>query len=708
MKIRKLNISSINGFRIGNATDKTRGTGCTVIICEKGAVGGVDVRGGGPATIETDLLRSENTVSEVNAVVLSGGSSFGLEATSGVKRALADKGVGFRQWDMNIPIVCGASLFDLGAGDSKAFPDVRMGVQAVRNAYGGVFKTGNEGAGTGASVGKFHGMERAMKTGLGAFACGDDFIQVGAVVAVNAMGDVYSGAGNIIAGLRTKDGGSIYGTIRALKGMVHEYSDSSDHSAAGMMSFAPPKEEKLSEKDRKAMLAQAMEQEFRRTTQFRKEEVEKLFAEMEKEEKKKKEAEKKKKQEAAKKKLDAEKKKKAEAEKKRKAAEAKKREEERRIAEAEKKRFEEEQARIAEERKQREEEERRKIEEEQKRLEAEAQKKIEEERKKKEKETEDFYLSMLDDLNTYNAAEETADAVISADPAELTDEAALSPEDEYLELAVADDEITDEAAGEEAAEEDAEDASEEINEETADAAEQDHDKPEETAAEDEKAEAAPAEETVESVAVEEAAETAETADEEASDDEEDTAAGKVIEELGNGRDEPVLDPVKEKLETAEPVKNDAPVVEVEDPVKVHDAHAAENTAVELEKLFADADVSIDEPPTEAAESEYVDDDKMGYDIPFNTTIGCLITNAKLTKSQANKLAAILHDAYARAIKPVHSTLDGDTIFVLSTCQQEVNFDAFAALATDVMQYAIIDGANSAKGAYGLPAAKDMK
>ena len=99
---------------------------------------------------------------------------------------------------------------------------------------------------------------------------------------------------------------------------------------------------------------------------------------------------------------------------------------------------------------------------------------------------------------------------------------------------------------------------------------------------------------------------------------------------------------------------------------------------------------------------------MGYDITFNTTISCLITNAALTKSQANKLASILHDAYARSIKPVHGTLDGDTVFVLTTGKQPVNFDAFAALATDIMQYAVIDGAMSAEGAYGLPSARDMQ
>jgi L-aminopeptidase/D-esterase-like protein len=109
------------------------------------------------------------------------------------------------------------------------------------------------------------------------------------------------------------------------------------------------------------------------------------------------------------------------------------------------------------------------------------------------------------------------------------------------------------------------------------------------------------------------------------------------------------------------------------------------------------------------DAEFVEDaPEMGYDIPFNTTLGCLITNAKLTKSQANKLATILHDAYARAIKPVHSTQDGDTIFVLASGKQEVNFDAFAALATDVMQYAIINSVTSAKAAYGLPSANEIK
>ena len=223
MAMKIISVTDIGDFKIGNAEDSEKGTGCTVVICEKGAVGGVDVRGGGPATRETDLLRSENTVNAVNAVVLSGGSAFGLEAASGVMRELSERKIGFDVGDdIVVPIVCGASLYDLPVGDPKAFPDVSMGIRAVENAYEGVFSNGNHGAGTGATVGKLKGYERAMKTGLGTFACGDGVVEVGAIAAVNAVGDIYNGAGNIVAGLRSKDGKSIYGTIKTLKGMVHD------------------------------------------------------------------------------------------------------------------------------------------------------------------------------------------------------------------------------------------------------------------------------------------------------------------------------------------------------------------------------------------------------------------------------------------------------------------------------------------------------
>ena len=405
MKI--IGITDIGGFRLGNAENKEKGTGCTVIICEDGAVGGVDVRGGGPATRETDLLRSENTVNAVNAVVLSGGSAFGLEAASGVMRELADRKIGFDVGeDIVVPIVCGASLFDLAVGDHSAFPDVGMGMQAVRNAYDADgFRNGNHGAGTGATVGKILGHDRAMKTGLGTFACGDEFLEVGAISAVNAVGDIYNGAGNIIAGLRSEDGASIYGTIKTLKSMVHD------------------------------------------NTGF------------------------------------------------------------------------------------------------------------------------------VDESTTF------------IDRADI---------EEAISFSEADDEDP-------------------------------------------------------------------------------------------GQDETHMAVTPETAETSE---------SYEEETKTEDTVQAEDTAV--------AEEPSEEPKRELTPEE------LGYDIAFNTTISCLITNAALTKSQANKLASILHDAYARAIKPVHGTLDGDTVFVLASGKQQVNFDAFAALATDVLQYAIIDGAMSAKSDYGLPAARDMQ
>ena len=215
----RVDITDIKGFKLGNAENTDAATGCTVIIAEKGATAGVDVRGGGPATRETDLLRSENTIDKIHAVVISGGSAYGLEAGSGVMRELEN--IGHRVSNCIVPIVCQASLFDLNVGQPDVRPDRTMGVKAVHNAFcGGEFHHGNYGAGTGASVGKFYGMNRAMKTGLGTFACSDGEIEVGAITAVNAFADVYDGRNHVIAGLLSADGKRIDGTIRPLKNCV--------------------------------------------------------------------------------------------------------------------------------------------------------------------------------------------------------------------------------------------------------------------------------------------------------------------------------------------------------------------------------------------------------------------------------------------------------------------------------------------------------
>lgn len=376
----RVDITDIKGFKLGNAENTDAATGCTVIVAEKGATAGVDVRGGGPATRETDLLRSENTIDKIHAVVISGGSAYGLEAGSGVMRELENMKIGHRVGNCIVPIVCQASLFDLNVGQSDVRPDRTMGVKAVHNAFcGGEFHHGNYGAGTGASVGKFYGMNRAMKTGLGTFACSDGEIEVGAITAVNAFADVYDGRNQVIAGLLSADGKRIDGTIRPLKNCV------AAESSYNMKSKMEP-----------------------------------------------------------------------------------------------------------------------------------------------------FF-------NKRREEEELKEP-------ETTEEVRVEP--------------------------------------------------------------APA----------------------------------------------------ETVEPAEPEETSAVNKEPED---------------------------------------------MGYGITFNTTISCLITNAKLTKVQCNKLTSILHDGYARAIKPVHSTMDGDTIFVMTTGEKDVNFDAFAALATDIVQYSVIDGAISAESAYGLPAAREF-
>lgn len=396
----RVDITDIKGFKLGNAENTDAATGCTVIVAEKGATAGVDVRGGGPATRETDLLRSENTIDKIHAVVISGGSAYGLEAGSGVMRELENMKIGHRISNCIVPIVCQASLFDLNVGQPDVRPDRTMGVKAVHNAFcGGEFHHGNYGAGTGASVGKFYGMNRAMKTGLGTFACSDGEIEVGAITAVNAFADVYDGRNHVIAGLLSADGKRIDGTIRPLKNCV------AAESSYNMKSKMEP------------------------------------FFNKHKEE--------------------------------------------------------------------------------------------------------------------------------TASESEPTEAVRVEP--------------------------------------------------------------APA----------------------------------------------------ETVEPAEP-KNVPEVLDAPETAEV-----------------------IQEPVPEEVPAVNEESEDMGYGITFNTTISCLITNAKLTKAQCNKLASILHDGYARAIKPVHSTMDGDTIFVMTTGEKDVNFDAFAALATDIVQYSVIDGAISAESAYGLPAAREF-
>lgn len=215
--IKEININSIEGFRIGNAHDIKGGTGCTVVICEKGATGGVDVRGGGPATRETDLLSPLSMCDAVYAVMISGGSAFGLDASGGAMRYLEEKGIGFDTGAGYVPIVAGASLFDLITADEKCRPDAKMGYEACVDSEKNEPKMGNQGAGTGATVGKFMGKERLMKGGLGFYAVKTGNLKVGAIVAVNCLGDVYDvDTGARLAGILSEDGHSIDDTRRIM------------------------------------------------------------------------------------------------------------------------------------------------------------------------------------------------------------------------------------------------------------------------------------------------------------------------------------------------------------------------------------------------------------------------------------------------------------------------------------------------------------
>jgi L-aminopeptidase/D-esterase-like protein len=210
----KLNnaITDIPGILVGHAQNDEALTGCTVVLCEKGAVGGVDQRGGAPGTREVDALHPMHLVSKVHAVVLAGGSAFGLEAATGVMRYLEERGVGFDTRVAKVPIVPAAILFDLGVGRSDIRPDAAMGYQACQNATSEPPAEGNVGAGTGATVGKILGPALCMKSGLGtaSLEIGAGVI-VGAIAAVNALGDVIDpSTGQIIAGARSKAIGPIH------------------------------------------------------------------------------------------------------------------------------------------------------------------------------------------------------------------------------------------------------------------------------------------------------------------------------------------------------------------------------------------------------------------------------------------------------------------------------------------------------------------
>jgi L-aminopeptidase/D-esterase-like protein len=204
-------LTAVAGVKVGHHTLSGRPTGCTVILTEAGATAGVDVRGSAPATRETDLLSPVDIVQQVHAIVLSGGSAFGLDSATGVMKYLEEKQIGFKFGSAHVPIVPGASLFDLGIGDPMIRPSADCGYQAAKAATDAPVAEGNVGAGAGATVGKTGALNRAMKSGIGSAALVmPDGLIVAAIVAVNAAGDVIDPAtGNVIAGTRTADGNGL-------------------------------------------------------------------------------------------------------------------------------------------------------------------------------------------------------------------------------------------------------------------------------------------------------------------------------------------------------------------------------------------------------------------------------------------------------------------------------------------------------------------
>jgi L-aminopeptidase/D-esterase-like protein len=211
-------ITDVQGIRVGHASNFKALTGCTVILCEDGAVGGVEIRGSAAGTRQLDSLYPVHVVQRVHAIFLTGGSSFGLDAAGGVVRFLEEQGKGFDVGVTRVPIVPAAVIFDLAIGDYRVRPDAAMAYQACLHASAGAVEEGSIGVGTGATVGKLFELERACKGGVGTTSLERGGVVVGALAAVNALGDVVDErSGEILAGLRDQKGSSLVSTAELLR-----------------------------------------------------------------------------------------------------------------------------------------------------------------------------------------------------------------------------------------------------------------------------------------------------------------------------------------------------------------------------------------------------------------------------------------------------------------------------------------------------------
>ena len=218
-------ITDVPGIEVGHAQDLQSGTGCTAVLCRKGATPGVSVSGGAPATRETDCLRPENVITEAHAVVLTGGSAYGLDCAGGVMSYLEEQGIGYNVGPTRVPIVPAASMNDLGFADHRVRPDAAMGYQACLNASGSNSQQGNVGAGTGAAIGRLEGNAQGMvKGGLGMASFSIGKLIVGAIVAVNCNGDVVDPeTGEILAGTLNPERTGVAGAMRLLTTRNKQY-----------------------------------------------------------------------------------------------------------------------------------------------------------------------------------------------------------------------------------------------------------------------------------------------------------------------------------------------------------------------------------------------------------------------------------------------------------------------------------------------------
>ncbi|MBO4725545.1 MAG: P1 family peptidase [Firmicutes bacterium] len=220
--MREIPITEMDNIRIGQAENKDAATGCTVFISENGMRAGVDVRGGGPASRDSQLLNPLMAADSIHAIVLSGGSAFGLGAANGVMKLLEEKGYGYDMGVTKVPLVVQSDLFDLTVGDVFTRPDADMAYEAAKKAFDAPnYRDGNYGAGCGATVGKILGMDFCMKTGIGSYCVEIGELKVGAVVALNALGDIFDyKTGKQIAGLLSEDKKSLRSTAEVMKSAI--------------------------------------------------------------------------------------------------------------------------------------------------------------------------------------------------------------------------------------------------------------------------------------------------------------------------------------------------------------------------------------------------------------------------------------------------------------------------------------------------------